>query len=626
MKHLLFLGLLSTLLVGSLQAQQLYQPRDIKQAYENGTRSPDGAPGKNYWQNSADYTINIKASPPDRTIKGSEQITYFNNSPDTLKKVVVDLLLNHHLPTAPRDNGTSEAYLTSGVHIDTLMINGRGQEWKDDPGNYTFDIVELPESLAPGDSVQLSFDWHYDVSKQPGREGQIDSTSFFLAYFYPRIAVYDDYKGWNTTEFTGRQEFYNDFGDYTVNVTVPEGYTVWGTGTLENAEQVLQQDALSRYQKSLTSDSTIKIASLDQLEANKITAQNGSNTWTFSSQYVPDVAFGLSDHFVWDAASVVVEDEIDRRASVQAAYNDTTSGFHPMVGYARHALDYFSHHWPGVPYPYSKMSVFQGGADMEYPMMANDSSFPDPVFTRFVAEHEIVHTYFPFYMGTNETRYAFMDEGWATAFELLIGHEVLGREQANELFRTFRVKPWITNPSTLEDLSIMTPNDMLTDPAYGHNVYGKAALGYLALKDLLGDELFKKCLHTYMERWNGKHPLPWDFFYSFNEVSGKNLNWFWKNWFFENSYIDLAIDEVQKAGQNYTVTLENIGGMPAPTDMKITYSDGSSTIRHQTPAIWKENSGQAEISLTTDKTIQSIELDGGIWMDANPEDNEWQNN
>lgn len=623
MKRILFFLTACAFLFSSAQAQQLYQPRNIKQAYKKGTRSPDGTPGKNYWQNTGDYTINITATPPDRTIRGSEQITYFNNSPDSLKTLVIDLFQNNHKPTAPRNSGTSPDYLTPGVHIDSLAINGQRHLWKGGRRAATWSPLQLPDPLAPGDSVQLSIGWHYKVSKRPGREGQIDSTTYYLAYFYPRVAVYDDYQGWDTIEFTGRQEFYSDFNDYTVHLTVPKNFIVWGTGTLENPQKVLQQDALNRFQRSKSSDKTIQIGSYKQVMSGEITAQNDRNTWTFRSGNIPDVAFGLSDHYDWDAASVLVDDQTNRRASVQAAYNDTSADFHQMVQYARNALDFYSHQWPEVAYPYPKTTEFQGGAGMEYPMMVNDASYSDPRFARFVAEHEIAHTYFPFYMGIDESRYAFMDEGWATTLEYLIGIHDVGKESATKLFKRFRVNRWIHNPSPLSDLPIITPADMLTDPAYGDNAYGKAALGYLAMKDLLGDTLFKKCLHTYMDRWHGKHPSPWDFFYSFNDASGRDLNWFWKSWYFDNSYIDLAIKNVEKAGNEYSVTLQNIGGMPAPVNLDISYKDGSSDVRHQTPDIWKENLDQTTVTVKTDKDIQSIELDGGIWMDADTSNNKW---
>jgi len=191
--------------------------------------------------------------------------------------------------------------------------------------------------------------------------------------------------------------------------------------------------------------------------------------------------------------------------------------------------------------------------------MVNDESYADTVFSRFVAEHEIAHTYFPFYMGINETRYAFMDEGWATALEYLIGTTDVGKERADALFKQFRLSGWANNPSPLEDLPIIVPADALTGNAYGDNAYGKPALGYLALKDMLGDAMFGHALHEYMNRWHGKHPIPWDFFNSFNNVTGQNLNWFWNAWYFGDGYIDLAVPVVDKTGDGYTARVNNIG-------------------------------------------------------------------
>jgi len=297
-----------------------------------------------------------------------------------------------------------------------------------------------------------------------------------------------------------------------------------------------------------------------------------------------------------------------------------------MVQFGRHALGWLSRNWPGVPYPYEKSTIFLGTADMEYPMMVNDNSFPDTTFSRFVAEHEIAHTWMPFYMGINETRYGFMDEGWATAFEYLIGVANMGRERESEFFRQFRVNGWINNPSPLQDLPIVTPGDVLKGAAYGNNAYGKAALGYLAVKDLLGDELFRRALHAWMERWHGKHPLPWDMFNTFNQVSGRNLDWFWNNWFFSNHYIDLAVASVTRAGGGYTVVLNNVGGMAAPVDLRLRYADGSTETLHQTPAIWQADPRRATVAVRTGKVLQSLELDGGIFMDARPADNRWTSN
>jgi hypothetical protein len=617
------LPLLTVPLLGA-PSDPLYMPRAVKTAYSKGTRSADGKPGRAYWQNHGRYTINVTASPPDRNIRGTEQIVYTNNSPDPLPRLVMQLFINIHKPGAPRDGGAAEDYLTSGVHIDGFTIDGAQSAWADDPRFFTWQPVALPKPLAPHDSVRLSVNWHYEISKQAGREGMLDSTTYYLAYFYPRVAVYDDYNGWDTMDFTDAQEFYSDFNDYDVTVNVPANYVVWGTGTLQNAPAVLQPEPLQRFQSSLTADQVIHVATREDMAGKKVTTQNAANAWHFTANNIPDMTFALSNHYVWDASSVVVDDAAKRRASVQAAFNDTAADFHHMVEFGRHSLDWLSHNWPGVPYPYEKSTIVQGSADMEYPMMVNDGSNADTVFSRFVVEHEIAHTYFPFYMGVNETRYAFMDEGWATTFEYLIGSADLGKEHATAFYKDFRVNGWIHDPSPAEDLPIITPEDVLKSAAWGNNAYGKASLGYLAMKDMLGDDTFKKALHAYIDRWHGKHPIPWDFFNTFNDVASQDLNWFWNAWYFSNGYIDLGVSKVTRAGASATLIVDNIGGMPAPFDVVMTYADGSSETVHETPAVWRANLKRATVTVAAKKALASIALEGQIWMDADTTNNVWK--
>lgn len=617
-----FFCFLLLLLVTSASAQELYKPRDVKKAFAAGTRSDDGRPGKAYWQNKARYTINIKATPPNRTIYGTEDITYTNNSPNELKQLVLKLFMNIHKPGAPRAGGASADYLTKGVTIDSIIANGKKLRFN--PNAFTTMPVALPQPLASKDSVQLSIAWHYDVSLQSGREGMIDSTTFFLAYFYPRIAVYDDYRGWDTTPFVDALEFYSDFNDYVLNVQVPKNYIVWATGTLTNSTAVLKPAIANRYKQSLTDNNIIKIVSPQDLREKGATAQNDFNTWQFTSANIPDVALGLSDHFVWDGGSVEVDKTTGRRASVQAAYNDTAKDYHHMVRFGKESLEWLSNSWPGIPYPYEKTVVFQGYAGMEYPMMANDESYEDTTFSKFVAMHELAHTYMPFYMGTNEARYGFMDEGWVTAFEYLFNSDKMGKEKAEQFFKAFRVQNWTSDPSQEQDMPLITTGNNLSGAGLGNNQYGKPALAYLALKELLGDVIFKKSLHEFMARWNGKHPIPWDFFNTFNDASGQNLNWFWNSWFFSHNYIDLSLKEVKTAANGTTVSVQNVGGMPVPFDVVVTYEDGTAERFHQTPAVWQKDGRSVSIPIKTKKSVASVKLEGGIFMDAAPKDNEWK--
>ncbi|MGI9036417.1 MAG: M1 family peptidase, partial [Pyrinomonadaceae bacterium] len=431
--------------------QQLYMPRDVQRAFRNGTREADGRPGANYWQNTARYNISISVAPPNRTVTGTEEIVYTNNSPDALDNIVFRLTLNSHAPEAPREREVSADYLTSGVHIDEYTENGKVKQWQQRIGN-TWQSVKLDQKLMPRDSIKLSFKWHYDVSVKSGREGAIDPTTFFIAYFYPRVAVYDDIDGWDRKDFTEGHEFYNDFCDYTFEVNAPKNYVVWATGDLLNADETLQPTFVERLKKSMTSDDVIHVATLDELKNNSVTAQKDSVTWKWKADNVTEIALALSDHFIWDAGSVVVDNAANRRASVQAAYNVEAKDFEKMVEYGKHTLDWASNNYPGTPYPYQKTTIVRGFADMEYPMMVNQSTQQDPNFARFVAEHEILHTWFPFYMGINERRYGFMDEGWTTAFENLISRNDLGDGAANNLFKQFRVAGWIKNSTADGDI------------------------------------------------------------------------------------------------------------------------------------------------------------------------------
>ncbi len=619
----LLLNALLLFIIGAASAQTLYLPRDIKRAYTNATRSLDGRPGKNYWQNHGRYNIHVTANVPDRNIKGTEEITYINNSPDTLKSLNMKLILNIHRPGAVRLAPVEADYLTSGIQIDTFNINGTATKWNNVANSATNQGVRLTQPLAPHDSVKLNITWHYQISLKSEREGMIDSTTYYLAYFYPRVSVYDDYNGWDRLPFNDGLEFYNDFNDYKLSVTVPKNFIVWATGTLQNASQVLQPEYAKRLQASFTSDSTIHVATAEDLAKKNITAPNAMNTWVWTANNITDVALGISDHYVWDAASTVVDDATHRRASMQAAFLNSSEDFHHSVQFGRNSLSWFSHNWPGVPYPFPKMTAFQGFADMEYPMMVNDSHTKDVRFAQFVQDHEIAHTYFPFYMGINETRYGYMDEGWATTYELLIGTAEVGKEAAEKLYKGFRVNGWIHNNSSFQDLPVITPTNELNAGA-GNNEYGKPSLSYLALKDMLGDELFKKALHTYMDNWNGKHPIPWDYFNSMSTGAGKNLDWFFNNWFFTNYYDDLAIDKVTATAKGIQVDVKNVGGFAIPFDVVATYADGTTKAFHQTPIVWQNNQKAVVITLTGTKAITAIKLDNGIYMDADESNNSWK--
>lgn len=609
-------------------ADALYMPRDVRAAYAAGTRSADGNPGPKYWQNHAVHTMDITVAPPSRTISATQEIVFTNNSPNPMSSIVFKLLQNVRRPDAMRDKVFPENYFTSGLHIDELRVNGVQQDWTPTPGYAGVNSVPISPALAAGKSITFSIDWHFDIGDhvKGTKEGAVNPTTYFLAYFFPRVAVADDvnFLVWDTSEFTyGGHEQYNNFADFNVTVHAPKDFVVWATGDLLNPDEVLQPEYAQRLAESLTSDEVIKMATPAELQAGKVTVQEDTVSWKWQASNVPDFVVALSDNYNWDAGSVLVDPATGRRASVQAAYDDAAVDFQQMVEFGKSALGFGSTEWPGVPYPYSKTTIFRGVADEEYPMFANDASNEDALFTRFVAAHELLHSWFPFYMGINEQRYGFMDEGWTTAFEYLINTRDLGPETANRVFQQFRSQSLVP-PYSGSDIPIITPGDSADGIALAVNEYGKSALGFLALKELMGDGLFKGALHEFIARWNGKHPLPWDMFNTFNDASGQDFNWFFERWYFEPNYIDLAVAGVQKTDGGYIVQVDNPGGKPIPFDVMVTYADGTQGSFRQNPALWQNSPHAATISLAAGQDVTKLVLDGGIFMDVTPADNTWE--
>ncbi len=613
---LLFLG--ATYTQANAQVKELPMPDNIKNAFKNGSRSLDGMPGKNYWQNHGIYDIKIKLTPSTKIVSGEEKIIYTNNSPETLNDIAirfVNNILKKNLKVADEQSlGLKISYFS----IDKDVYNINADNWG------TVELVKLKTPIKSKSSVEINIKWSYQLSVIHGRGGQIDSTTFFASYSYPRVSVYDDYNGWDLLPHNGRLEFYNDFNDYKLSVSVPKDYVVWSTGDLMNAEEVLQPEISNRLKNSYTSDSIIKVANFSEMKQGIDTTQNDWNTWKFSANNITDVCFAASKNYVWDASSLIADESNGRRVSVQAAYNDTARDFRMFTKWSQESLLYFSKEWPGVPYPFSKMTSFQGYADMEYPMMVNDQTEPDLKFSQLVQNHEIVHTYFPFYMGINESRYAYMDEGFTVAFEYLICIEQNGKAYADSIFKTFRVERIIKSEMKDQKEPIMAEYSKISARAFGSNVYGKAGLSYLALKDLLGDELFKKALHHYMATWNGKHPIPWDYFNSMSEGSGKDLSWFFHNWFYESNYMDLRIASVKKSKSNFLISISNVGGFAIPFDLVVEYIDGTNNRIHYNPSIWEKVENRKKLKFPYSKKVKSIKLDGGIFMDYTPKDNIWK--
>jgi hypothetical protein len=608
---------LFVLLSSTVFSQDLFVPRNIQATYQNGTRSTDGKPGKSYWQNTAHYKLDISFAPDTRLISGKVAIKYMHNSPDTLKEFIFKLYPNLYRKGSPRQSNIAPEDLSDGLSIDSLWENER----LIDPKSIRIDATNMilnRQSVVHGQSVDFKIKYHYTLNKGSHvRTGQVEPNADFVAYFFPRIAVYDDIDGWNRNQYTGSQEFYNDFCNFDVAITVPKGFLVWATGDLQNETEVLNSTYVQRIKQAETTDAITTIIDTTDLK-NTITANNPVNTWHFIATNVTDFVFGTSDHYIWKSSSLVVDPLTHRRTRVDAVFNPKHQDYFEVINDARKTVESMSYRFPKWPFPYPHETVFDGLDQMEYPMMVNDN----PVLQRDesieLTDHEIFHTMFPFYMGINETKYAWMDEGWATIGEWLISPMI-----DSTIVDEYGVAPYESNAGNEIDLPIMTLSTQLSGTSYFLNSYPKPAFGYLYVRDMLGDSLFTKALHYYIQQWQGKHPMPYDFFNCMNTGSGKNLNWFWKRWFFESGIPDLAITSVTNKLKSYTVTITSKGSKPVPVDLTVTFADKTVTKIHRSVQIWEKGNSTVSIIVPSTQKIIKVELGSTYSVDSNKDDNVW---
>ena len=593
-------------------------PENITAAYAKGTRSTTGQPGADYWQNHADYTIKINFDPASRLLNGVVSINYTNNSPDTLNQVAFKLYPNLYKKGSIRNMPVLAADITDGVQIKQLSINQQVQnesQWTIDGTNMTLQTPAIP----PKQSVHFDITYAYTLNKTSHiRTGQVDSGAFFIAYFFPRVAVYDDIDGWNQNHYQGIQEFYNDFCHFNAEITVPGNYEVWATGNLTNAAAVYNAKIANRLTQAAQNDSVTNIITDADLKAGNITLNKLTNTWDFVADSVTDIAVAISDHYLWQSSSLVVDPKTNRRTRVDAVFNENHKDYFNVIGYARKTVWAMSYTFPKWPYPYPHETVFDGLDQMEYPMMVNDNPEEKAEDGIELTDHEIFHTMFPFYMGVNETKYAWMDEGWAT-----IGEWVISSIIDPNVTDTFAIQGYEANAGTENDPPIMTLSTLLDGRAYETNSYPKPGLGYLYVRDMLGDSLFTKALHHYVATWHGRHPMPFDFFNCMNTGSGVNLNWFWKRWFFDNGVPDQAIDKVTHVDTKYTIVIKNIGTKPVPVDLTIYYTDGTTKLVHKSIACWQEGNRTVTLNFTAEKKVDKVVLGNGYDADVDKENNVW---
>lgn len=587
---------------------------NISDAYKKETRLANGKPGNKYWQNRADYLLNISFNPETRILQGIESIDYVNNSPDTLHQIVFKLYPNLYKKGSQRMMNIEDNDIGEGILIDTITadnINTKNAEV--DGTNWYIRRI----NLLPSTKVHFDIHYHYTLNKGSHiRTGEIEPGADFIAYFFPRIAVYDDIDGWNVNPYLGTQEFYNDFCHFKINITTKKNYAVWCTGNLKNGKEVLSEEIFKRLQSAEHSNNITTIIDSTNIAANNVTQDKPTLTWQYEADSVTDVAFAVSNHYLWQASSLVVDKSNGRRTRVDAVFNPKHKDYFDVIHYARKTIEAMSFTFPAWPYPYPHETVFDGLDQMEYPMMVNDNPLEDKEATIELTDHEIFHTMFPFYMGINETKYAWMDEGWATIGEWLISPMI-----DSTIVDDYGVAPYENAAGNEIDLPITILSTQQTGNAYFLNSYPKPAFGYLYVKDMLGDEIFTKALHHYITQWQGRHPTPYDFFNCMNEGAGQNMNWFWKRWYVDGGIPDLAISSVKKKRKKYLITIANKGGKPVPVYLSFQLADGSVQHLHASINCWIDGNATASFHLYPSKKVNKVMLGSTFTPDSNKEDN-----
>ena len=598
------------------KTEELFITKEFRAALEKQSRSMIGEPGANYWQNRVNYKISAVFYPDKRMIDGKENIEYFNNSPDTLKYLSFDLIQNLYKKGVARDRELGTVDLTDGLKIKSFVIDGKDYT----AGKYirnqsTKMFVSLQDVFFPNSRHTIIVKWEVTL---PGtrtvRMGTYHKTNFMLAYWFPKVAVYDDVMGHADIPHTGNAEFYSEFGDYEVEIRAPAGYSLWATAPQTNIDEVYRKEYVERIAKAGKTDNTIHIIGKPDRAAKQILIKKDSLVWKFKSVNTPDFAFAASKTHLWDATSVISG---ERRVLINVVYAPDAPNFDTVADAARKIIAFYTKESPAIPYPYPQLTVFNGRGGMEYPGMVNDGASDSYNSTMYLTAHETGHSYYPFHNGYNEQSYAWMDEGMIT----YLPRKVVAKYNTDTTFDALAqmVRNYNQRAGSTEEIPLMIPS-YNTGYAYRYHAYVRPSVAYYLLNDYLGEDTFNLALQMMNKRWAGKHPHPFDFFNTFNAAAGEDLGWFWKPWFFDLGYADLTIN--REAAQFLTV--ENKGGFPVPVNLKLYFDDGTTEELHFPMSVWKEGKHKLSIQLK-DREIIKAELDTKHTPDAYPEDNIWEN-
>jgi hypothetical protein len=582
MKNILLIGLSMVLVSTSYSQQQgkwqgKFEQLDQMLPTPNSYRSSSGAPGADYWQQRADYVINVELNDDNQSISGEETVTYYNNSPEDLRFLWLQLDQNinaqGNMTSATAASMIRDSVPASRIGVTHSLFDFKGgysiKSVKDAGDknlpyviNYTMMRVDLPQPLKKGEKYVFKIEWSYNINDLMKTSHEADRTGleyfpedgnyiYFIAQWFPRMCVFDDYEGWQNKQFLGNGEFALTFGNYLVRITVPSDHIVGASGWLQNPKDVLSKEQLDRFEKARkTFDQPVFIVTEEEAKKKEKERSKKKSTWEFFAENVRDFAFSSSRKYVWDAMAVKNGNNTPLAQSL-----------YPKEGFAlwskestkaiKNTLDVYSARTIDYPYPTAYSCNWVGGG-MEYPMIcfnggrpAKDGTISSRRLQRIAALiiHEVGHNYFPMIINSDERQCTWMDEGLNSFLE---------KETLRERYPGFDYSentPKGIVPFMKGDRSTMRPVMAMSDNQgrnFGSNGYSKPAAALTILREtVMGPELFDKAFKEYSQRWAFKHPKPADFFRTLEDASAVDLDWFWRGWFFTTDNVDLTVDEVK---------------------------------------------------------------------------------
>jgi hypothetical protein len=606
----------------------------------SAVRTASGAPGRDYWQQRADYVIKAELDTLARAVTGDEIITYTNNSPDTLRHIwlhVEQNLFNSQSRGArlfEQDSRWGTGGSEGGFRLTFVgtppVLGPRGTrtlkeaQRLDYVVNGTLMKVVLAQPLPPKAKTQLSIGWSFPFEKISNRMGieTIDGSQVYeVAQWYPRVVVYDDVRGWNTDQYYGQGEFYLEYGRFDVSITLPANMLVGATGVLQNPLEVLTARERDRLAQARTAAAPVYIRAPEEVRdpTSRPAGRDGRLTWRFVADSVRDFAWAAASHFVWNAIGAD-----GGKVLSQAFYPPSADSIWKAAPeYGRIAIERYSQQWFPYPYPVAtNINGIEGG--MEYPMIVFCRNRTSAEGLYGVTDHEFGHTWFPMVVGSNEKRYAWMDEG----FNTFINHynQKARYPDTPPERRRGSVQSYIPFALSGNEQPAWTPADRVDPRSLGQVAYNKPAVGLVLLREqIVGPERFDPVFREYIRRWAFRHPTPADFFRTMEDGLGEDLSWFWRSWFTTTETMDIAVDSVtvsDTAGVESRIFLRAIGPMVMPVVAELLLSDGTTERLRLPVEIWFR--GSRYVAAVPGKKVTSVRLDPDqVFPDVNRTNDRW---